>query len=87
MIKGKTSTGFQFEVEDSVLDNMELVDLLAENSENPLTISKIIKLVLGDAQRKKLYDNLRTEDGRVPMEAVAQAIAEIFLAFGEQGKN
>ena len=29
MIKGKTKTGFAFELEEAVLDNMELVDALA----------------------------------------------------------
>ena len=33
MIKGETKTGFAFELEEAVLDNMELVDALAEMQE------------------------------------------------------
>lgn len=34
MIKGETKTGFAFELEEAVLDNMELVDALAEMQED-----------------------------------------------------
>ena len=87
MIKGNTSTGFAFEVGEEVLDNMELVDLIAEGAENPVTVSKIMKMVIGEEQRKRLYDHLRLDDGRVPTQAVGQALTEIFKAFGEKGKN
>ena len=39
MIKGETKTGFAFELEEAVLDNMELVDALAEMQEDdPLAL-------------------------------------------------
>ena len=35
-MKGKTSTGSEFDIEDERLDDMELVDIMAEIDENPL---------------------------------------------------
>ena len=62
--------------------------LLAEmQEENPLQISAVCRLVLGKAQRKALYDHLRTEDGRVPADQVSAALNEIFLALGPDAKN
>lgn len=88
MIQGKTKSGFVFELDDNVMDNMELVDQLSElNSENPYAISKIIMLLLGEGQRKALYDHLRTEDGRVPVMQAAEEINDIFNAAGSKGKN
>ena len=89
MIKGKTKTGFIFEIEDNALDNMELLDAIAEidNEENPLAISKVINLLLGKEEKKKLYNHCRAEDGRVPIEALVQEVAEIFESLGEKGKN
>ena len=87
MICGKTESGFEFKVSECALDNMELVDLLAEGREDPLTVSKIVKIVLGTDQRKRLYDHVRAADGRVPTELVIEEISEIFKAFGEAGKN
>lgn len=81
------SNGFKVSISESAMDNMELVDALAEMSdENPLGVSKVCSMVLGD-NKKALYDHIRTEDGRVPVEKVSNAIKEIFEAFGGKGKN
>ena len=88
MVTGKTASGFEFELDANVLDNMELVDALAEtDGDNPVAISRVCQLLLGKDQRKKLYDSLRTADGRVPLEAVSKSIVEMFQAFGTAGKN
>ena len=87
MLNGKTKSGFEFSVDPSVLDNMELLDAVAEIDTNPLAVSKVISMVLGAQQRKALYDHLRAEDGRVPVKAASDAITDIFNACGQQGKN
>ena len=38
------------------------------------------------AQAKKLYDHLRTEDGRVPVVALSNALGELMESF-RAGKN
>ena len=82
-MKGKTSTGFEFDIEDERLDDMELVDIMAEIDENPLLMQKLCKMLLGEEQKKRLYDHLRSEDGRVPIEATTNAIQEIFNSPGD----
>lgn len=86
MITGKTSSGFEYEIEDHILDNMELVDAIVEVDENLGAISKVVKMLLNKEQKKKLYDHLRTENGNVPLMAVANEVAEIFEN-NQQGKN
>ena len=87
MIEGQTSTGFAFSIDETVLDNMELLDAIAESEEDPIGISRVCVLLLGKDGRRQLYDHLRQEDGRVPVEAVSQAMVEIFHAGGNKGKN
>ena len=82
-MKGKTSTGFEFDIEDERLDDMELVDIMAEIDENPLLMPKLCKMLLGEEQKKRLYDHLRREDVRVPIEATTNAIQEIFNSPGD----
>ena len=82
-MKGKTSTGFEFDIEDERLDDMELVDIMEEIDENPLLMPKLCKMLLGEEQKKRLYDHLRSEDGRVPIEATTNAIQEIFDSPGD----
>lgn len=86
-MKGVTKSGFSYEISEDVFDNMELVDTIADATENdPVAVSRLVRLVLGTEQRKRLYDHLRTEDGRVPTKAVFETVGEIFVSFG-QGKN
>ena len=88
MIKGKTTSGFSFALSENAINNMELVDALAETEDdNPVAVSRACRLLLGDELRKKLYDHLRDEEGRVPIDKVSEALVEIFAAFGKPGKN
>ena len=87
MICGKTKSGFEYKIEKSVLDNMELVDAIAEMDENMTMISKVVRLILPADQRCALYDHLRTEKGNVPIMAVSEEVAEIFRNSGSAGKN
>lgn len=86
-IKDKTKSGFKFEVSEKTLDNMELVDAIAEAEEDGAKISKVVTILLGKSQKSKLYDHLRDDDGIVSVESVGDEILEIFEILGEQGKN
>lgn len=80
--------GFKTELPDDVMDNMELVDALADaEDDDPLALLRICKLIFGNEKKKELYDSLRNEEGRVPVTAVSEAVKETFEAFKETGKN
>ena len=88
MIKGTTKSGFEYEVDESAADNMELIDALAEAaSDYILAISNVCKMLLGKDMRKKLYDHIRAEDGRVPIKNAVDEIMEIMQAMGDKGKK
>lgn len=87
MITAKTESGFSIELEESALDNMEVLDALSDLDEgNPLAMSRLVVKLLGKDGKKRLYDHLRTEDGRVPAAAVESAIMELFQSINA-GKN
>ena len=80
--------GLELEVNEQCLNNMELLDALEEMTEgDELSMSKVVKLMLGKENRKKLYDSIRHKDGRVPLEEVDKCLTEIMMLLGEQGKN
>lgn len=87
MYIGKTQSGFEFEIAEDTLNNMELVDAIAEVDDNPLAISNVVRLLLGKEDRKRLYDHIRTEHGNVPVEAMSTELTQIFEACGDAGKN
>ena len=87
MVKGTTKSGFAFELEPDILDDMELLDQVVECDANPAALSRVIRMVLGEEQRKALYDHLRDERGQVSVKAVGEALSDIFSAIGQSGKN
>ena len=80
--------GLELDVNESALDNMELFDALAEMTEgNALALSNVVKLMLGNENRKKLYDYIRLEDGTVPIGQIDKCVTEIMNLLGDKGKN
>lgn len=77
-VSGETESGFIFNIEVERLDNMELIDALAELEDDPLQMSTVIRLLLGKEDKKRLYDHVRTDEGMVPSELVEKELGEIF---------
>ncbi|MEE3765705.1 hypothetical protein V2H07_01080 [Streptococcus agalactiae] len=73
----KTSSGFEYKIEESRLKNYELVEALADLESNPLSLPKVLRLLLGD-QVESLKNHLRASDGTVSMEALMEEVKEIF---------
>lgn len=87
MITAETKDGFAVELSEEALDNVELLDALAEVQDADVpSLGRTIRLLMGKAQAKKLYDHLRTEDGRVPVVALSNALGELMESF-RAGKN
>ena len=78
MLKGKTKSGFVYQIADARLQNYELVEKISAYEDNSLELPKVVNLLLGEEQTKKLKDHLRTKDGLVPVDAIGKEIAEIF---------
>lgn len=85
-IHGITSNGFEFEIKKDVMDNAEFMEVLEEAAEDMPSYRKIGRMLLGDEQKKKMYDFFRTDDGRVPIDSVNTAFLEIIGATTD-GKN
>lgn len=76
MIKGLTSTGFEYEVDEEAID-YEFIDALGEASEkNPLAITKAVDLLFG-VNKQKLMDHCRNEKGKVPIKAVLAELMDV----------
>lgn len=78
MLKGKTSTGFQFQIAEGALDNYELVEALADIETDPLSVTKVVTLLLGKDQKEKLKEHVRNDKGVVTTTALMKEIEEVF---------
>ena len=83
-----TKSGFCCEIDPEVLNNMELVDALAEvQNGNSLAYPTVCLLILGKETRTRLFNHLRNEAGRVPPADVDRELTEIMNALGQPAKN
>lgn len=88
MKEGKLSNGFEFTIDERVLDDMELIDAMEQSQgEDPLKVSKVITMILGAEQKKAFYDSVRNEEGRVPVETAVNLLTELMESLGDEGKN
>ena len=85
MIRGTTSTGFAYEYDETRLDDMRFVDVLAvvvdpdaPPFEKSSGASKLLAMLLGPEMKEALYAHIgKSHDGRVPRADLEQALEEI----------
>ncbi len=83
-----TKSGFAADIDKECLDDMELVDALADlYNDDGLAVSRVASKLFTPEQKKGLYERLRNDKGRVPVKAFADEITEIFNKLGKMGKN
>ena len=85
-MKGQTKSGFKFELEEKRVSNYELFDLMAEVDDNTLVLPKMLSLLLGDEQKKRLMNHLRDEEGFISLEKVETEVKDI-LSGNDKVKN
>ena len=84
MIKGITSTGFKFEIEDDVLDDWNILKYLKKIDEGEIEyIIDVVPLLLVKEQEEKLEKHSKELEGRIRMTSMAKEISEIM----ESGKD
>nr|DAU08481.1 MAG TPA: hypothetical protein [Caudoviricetes sp.] len=76
MLKGKTKTGFEYEFDENLFKDYELVELLAEVDDNPLVLPQIFKKLIGD-RVKDLKDHVKDENGVVDIEKMVAEFEDI----------
>jgi len=86
MIQGKTKTGFEFKINDAVLNDYELLELFSDVDENPLLVPKVVKMILGKEQKDALIEHVRNDKGVAPADKIAEELEDI-LTSSNQTKN
>lgn len=95
MIKGTTSGGFAYEFDETRLDDMRFVDVLAvvvDPAAPPFDkiagCSQLLTMLLGPEMKKALYDHIgKAHDGRVPRAELEKALEEIMAGSGKDAEK
>lgn len=88
----KTSSGFEFRIDDAARNDMEFLETLIAMKEDERSRAvycpKLIRILLGEDQKKALYEHCRdSETGRVPITSVMSEFEEILLSLDEAKKK
>jgi len=86
MLKGETTSGFNYEIPEENLNNYELLEELGELDTNPLALGRVVNLLLGKDQANALKNHVRTDTNIVPSDKMTNEITEI-LQSNAQSKN
>lgn len=83
MIKGKTTSGFEFSINPDVFDDWEMLEKFEaiDNGNANATVS-VTREILGQEQLDALKEHLRV-DGKVTVTRMQEALEEIFEACSE----
>lgn len=83
----KTESGFVCEVDEQAFNDMELLeDLAALDGGDVRRVPAIVVQLLGTEGKKALYNHIRTESGRVPIDAAVEEIKRVMEALSEGKK-
>ena len=80
----KTESGFEIELDDEAMNDVELVEAIVEMDTDGTKLFYVADRLLGKEGKKKLYDHLRDAKGRVPVVAFGAAIGELIAAFPQE---
>lgn len=83
IFKGKTKSGFGFEISRENFDDYELFEYISEVDEKPQIAPKIVAKLLGNEQKNALLNHVRLDTGRVPIDAVIDELKDIMNSSAE----
>lgn len=81
MLKGISASGFEFEIDEEVLDDWEMLELLQEIDEGKIgKLAKAIVFLLGQRQYEKLKNFIKARDGKIKASVMIDEFTSIMNA-------
>lgn len=78
MLEGITEKGFNYSINEEVLDDIELLeDFMKVYEGNIILVPKILEKILGETQKKELY-NFYKNEGITKASDIFKVVEEIF---------
>ncbi|MBQ6609284.1 MAG: hypothetical protein IJH70_02500 [Oscillospiraceae bacterium] len=83
----KLSCGFEADIDETRIADMEFMDAINDIQEGDLTgLSKLAGIILPKPERKKLYDCVRNENGLATIDKVGDMLFELLDQLGSKKK-
>lgn len=89
MVEGTTNSGFEFVIDGDALTDAEFLEDFVElrDGTDSLRLFRIIERMLGKDQKKKLYDHVRNDAGKVTVTALAAEFSDLIVALANNAQT
>lgn len=84
MVKGTTESGFDFEIDETKINNYDFIELMVDADDGSIpAMVKAIRLILPQEEINRIKDFVRDENGIAHIPAVYKVVSEIISYKGE----
>ena len=90
MKTGKLENGFEYEIDEALLNDYEFLDIVASavSGEDTTALFKVVNIMFPGEKKAKLLDFARDpETKRVPPEKVVEIVGDVMEDVKVEGKN
>lgn len=82
MLKGKTQSGFAFEIDEDKLDDMDVLEYFGSVDDDMSKLPKLIEILLGKDQKDRLREFVIEKVGKNKISTTYQIVMEILEEAG-----
>lgn len=80
-----TKSGFAAEVNENAADDLAFLDLLcALDDGDPHALRGLVSCLLSKKDAERLYQHVKTDDGRIPVSSLNAELTDIIRALGKK---
>jgi hypothetical protein len=77
VVKGKTKTGFEFELGTELIDDYEVLEMYEDIKETGLGVRKLLTRLIGEDGYNRLKEHCRKKDGTISAKRIGHEMNDI----------
>lgn len=77
VVKGKTKTGFEFELDTKLVDDYEMLEMYEEIKDTGLGVRKLLIKLIGEEGYNRLKEHCRRKDGTISAKRIGYEMNDI----------
>ena len=77
VVKGKTKTGFEFELDNELIDDYEVLEMYEDITETGLGVRKLLIKLIGEDGYNRLKEHCRKKDGTISAKRIGHEMNDI----------
>ena len=77
VVKGKTKTGFEFELDTELIDDYEVLEMYEDIKETGLGVRKLLTRLIGEDGYNRLKEHCRKKDGTISAKRIGHEMNDI----------